>query len=458
MKKILVALVVAVALYVGVSYVLGGQVRDRYFSALEENGGGVATLSNQSYERGLFTSRALTMVELRVPGGADDSAEPVGPSRFAVRHVFHHGPFPDPFESLDPMIAFVDSSVEPAEDGGELGDLFREFPELANTTSTVRVGMDGGVQGELLIPAFERNSAQGRFVWGGLTARASQDQTTGGLRGDYAAAGITAETPKGTLVMEGLVGRFDVVEALPLVYVGSVAGSLAALRAKDADDEALLLNDMRFTSDSEMAGNMIHYRQRIDIERVEAGGVICGPVVCDMEARNLDASALSELQAGIREIYKPGLDADAVSSRVEGLYVRFFERLLAGSPQFAVHGLKVPTSMGGMEATMDVRLDAPGAISAANILLLLRSIDAAAELSVDESLLVGLARLDLENKGVGDSGESADLDILARGVVDKQLAALLARNLVVREGDVLKTSAVLRQGRLQINGQETPLF
>ena len=456
MKKIAVLVLLAAFAYVGAAYMFGGQIRDRYFSTLEEGGGGVVTLSNQSYERGLFTSHALTLVELRVPGDAADQTEPVRPSRFAVRHVFHHGPFPAPREGLAPMIALVDSSVEPAGDGGELGELLVQFPELADTTSTVRVGLDGVVQGELLVPAFERNGAQGRFVWGGLTVRASQDPATGALRGDYAAAGLTAETPEGTVVMEGLAGRFDVVEALPLVYVGSVQGSLSALRVQDAAVEAVLMDDMRFTSDSEMAGNMIHYRQRIDIERVEAGGVVCGPVVCDMETRNLDASALSEFQAGIREIYEPGLDADAVSSRVQGLYVRFFEKLLAGSPQFAVHGLKVPTSMGGMEATMDVRLDAPGGISVTNILLLLRNIDAVAELRVDESLLVGLARLDLEGKG--GSGEGADLDALARSMVAGQLEPLLARNLVVREGDLLKTSAVLRQGRLTVNGQETPLF
>jgi uncharacterized protein YdgA (DUF945 family) len=180
-------------------------------------------------------------------------------------------------------------------------------------------------------------------------------------------------------------------------------------------------------------------------------------VLCDVETRNLDAAALSELQTGIRGLYEPGLDADEVSRRVEELYVRFFGKVLAGSPHVTVHALRVPTTMGGMEATLDLRLDAPEGISLANILLLLGSLDVAAEFRVDESLLVGLARLDLEGKGA-ISGQDADLDDRARRVVAGQIDPLIARNLLVRDGGVLKTNAVLRQGRLMVNGQETPLF
>jgi uncharacterized protein YdgA (DUF945 family) len=457
MKKILVVLMLAAGLYVGVSYVLGGQVRERYFRALEENAGGMVALSNQSYERGLFTSRATTLVELRVPGEPGGGAGQARSSRFAVNHDFRHGPFPAPGRSLEPVIALVDSRVEPVADGSDVDELFREFPELAGTTSTVRVGLDGAVQGDLLVPAFERSAAGERVQWGGLTVTASQDPATGALRGEYAAAGVTAETAAGTLVLEGLSGSFDVVEALPMVFVGRVEGALASLSARDAGTSPVILTGTTFTSDSEMQGDLVHYRQKIGIERIEAEGLVGGPVLCDVETRNLDAAALSELQTGIRGLYEPGLDADEVSRRVEELYVRFFGKVLAGSPHVTVHALRVPTTMGGMEATLDLRLDAPEGISLANILLLLGSLDVAAEFRVDESLLVGLARLDLEGKGA-ISGQDADLDDRARRVVAGQIDPLIARNLLVRDGGVLKTNAVLRQGRLMVNGQETPLF
>jgi len=453
MKKFAVLLLLAAAAYAGTAYVFGGQIRDRYFSALEENGGGMVALSNQSYERGLFSSRALTIVELRVPGEPGDGAQ-VRTPRFAVRHIFRHGPFPDPAAGFRPVIARVDSTVEPAADGGEFSEVFREVPALTRTNSSVRVGLDGTVAGDLLVPAVEIRGDKGRFSWSGLTATASQDPSTGALRGEYSAGGLLVETPDGTLTLEGFTGSFDVAETMPLIYLGHVEGGLTALNARGFDGDPVSVTGMSFSSDSGMVGNMIHYRQKLGIERVEAGGLVCGPVACDMEAGNVDASALSEFQAGIRELYRPGMDAAALTQKTEALYVRFFDRLLAGSPEFRVHALKVPTSIGDMDASLDVRIDAAGGASSANVLQLLRGLDAAAELRMDESLLVGLARMDLEAKGAS----SGDLDSLARRIVAGQIGPLVARNLVVREEGAFRTSAVLRRGRLQVNGRETPLF
>jgi len=455
MKKIMVLVVLAAVVYVGASYVLGGQVRDRYFSELEARGGGVVALSNQSYERGVFSSGAVTLVEVTEPGGPD--GEPARTSRIAVRHVFHHGPFPASGAGATPMLALVDSTVEPVAQGGPLGEIFTQVPELSRTTSTVSIGFDGGVEGELLVPAFEVRRDGESFSWRGLTVKAVQDPGTGALRGEYAAPGLTGTFAEGMLAMEGFSGRFDVVEALPLVFVGKVEGSLETLNATSAGEGPVTLGGLRFISDSGIEGNMIRYRQTISVERGTAGGIDWGPAVCDMETVNVDAAALSEFQTEFRKLYGSAQDADG--ERTAELYTRLFEKLLAGTPEFRVHSLKVPTSMGDMESTLHVRLDPPGEAVSANLLTLLRRIDATAEMAVDESLLVGLVRSSLEGTAAGGgSADGAGLDALARQTVDAELDPLLARNLIMRDGGKIRTRAVLKQGLLKVNGQETPLF
>jgi uncharacterized protein YdgA (DUF945 family) len=67
-KKFLAVLIILAGAYVGAAYMFGGQVRERYFSTLQEyQRYGIVSLSNHAYERGLLSSTAQTLVEISVP-------------------------------------------------------------------------------------------------------------------------------------------------------------------------------------------------------------------------------------------------------------------------------------------------------------------------------------------------------------------------------------------------------
>ena len=53
---------------------------------------------------------------------------------------------------------------------------------------------------------------------------------------------------------------------------------------------------------------------------------------------------------------------------------------------------------------------------------------------------------------------SDELEILAQLRYNEQIEPLVARNLVVRDGDVVKAEAVFANGSLAVNGQSVPLF
>ncbi len=95
MKKILavvigLVLVGAIALG-GTSYYFGIQAEQEYRALLQQGSQlGMIKLTNESYQRGVFSSTARTAGEIRDPASTDkNAAEPV---RFTLEHDIQHGP------------------------------------------------------------------------------------------------------------------------------------------------------------------------------------------------------------------------------------------------------------------------------------------------------------------------------------------------------------------------------
>ena len=459
MKRLFLGfLVFAAGLYFGAVFMVGGQVRDRYFAELQ-NGGryGFLSFSNLEYERGLFSSSARTLVSATLPEGG---AEGEGNATFTVRHVFHHGPLPAPFggHGFKPSLALVESRAEARAVDGQPAGLFAQIPELADTTAIMRIGFDGAVDGDLAVPAFDRTADGERLASGGLQGRFQYDQTTGAVRGELSAPRVTMESGEGRVELEGFATRFDLVEILPLLFVGKFDAGLATARLGRPGADEVLVSNLRVASDSNGDGAFVHSRQTLEIEAIVADGATHGPMTCDLEVRNLDARALSDFQLRLRELSTTSRDADEFAVRALDVYSRLFTALAAGSPELRVSRLRLATSMGDVAGSLSVKLDAPGEAAAGNPLLLLRHLDASAELAVAESVVTGLLRMDIE-AGQADGAMGPDeVEALVRQRFAGEIEPLLGRNLLVRDGSDLKTQAVFSKGGLTVNGQMMSLF
>lgn len=459
MKRLFLGvLVFAAGLYFGAVFMVGGQVRDRYFAELQ-NGGryGFLSFSNLEYERGLFSSSARTLVTATQTEGGEGGD---GNSTFTVRHVIHHGPLPAPFggHGLKPSLALVESRVEARARDGQSGGLFAQFPELGDATAILRIGFDGAVDGDLAVPALDRTADGERLAWGGLQGRFRYDQATGAVRGELSTPTVTLESAEGRVELEGFTTRFDLVEILPLLFVGKVDAGLATARLGRPGDDEVLVSNLRLASDSGGDGAFVHSRQTLEIEAIVADGATHGPMTCDLEIRNLDARALSDFQLRLREISTTSRDADEFAARTLEVYARLFTQLAAGSPELRVSRLRLATSMGDVAGSLSVKLDAPSEAAAGNPLLLLRHLDASAELAVAESVVTGLLRMDVEAGQADGAMAAEEVEALVHQRFAGEVEPLLGRNLLVRDGSDLKTRAVFSKGSLTVNGQEMPLF
>lgn len=458
MKKFLSFLIVlALGAYAGAAYMFGGQAREQYFSAVKEyERYGFLSLSNQRYERGFFTSTAQTLVELKVPGTLTDSNDDEI-LRFVVGHVLHHGPLTGEGGNFfsKPGIMRITSTVEPLTAEGVGQTLFTRLPELAQTTSEVRVGFGGEVSGDVLIPAIDRDMDGEHVTWGGLALKGEYLPMTRALRGELAMPGLALKTTDGNMELEALSSNFDMIEALPFVYTGQATVGVSAMNITPAEGDAITVRDLRISSNSSCDGALYHCSQVVGLESVDVGGTAYGPASCELTGRNIDAAALSEFQAGLRQLYHTMADTESEMffDRVGELYAAFFAKMLTGTPELNMPHLRVATPMGDFTGAFSLKLLAPGAEAALNPLMLLQHLEAAAQMAVHEELLKGLLRIALENEQI-----EGDLDTLVQQRYAEQIEPLLARNLIVREDGIIKAQAMFVSGKLTVNGQDMPIF
>ncbi len=459
MKKILVLLLVfAAGAYSGAAHMLGGQAKEQYLILLKEQGG-LVSLTNQSYDRGFFRSTARTLVEIPLSGTASaDTPDAERVLRFSVLHKLRHGPLPDLFVgfSLKPALAVMESSVE-GESSAESAELFREIPELTQASSTVRIGVSGEIEGRLTVPAFMKSEGGERLAWEGLTVNLVHAPLAGTYRGDFGLPGMTLETARGRFGLREFSGTFDLVEALPMLFVGQMRSDVAAMNMTQPDAQPLLISGLRFASDSSCDGVTAGFVQKLDIASVRYGDNAFGPLSCDIEARHLDALALSEFQTRLRLLAgAPEADLETVSAQVGELYLTLFAKLLAGRPELRISRLRLGTPRGDLTGSLRVRSDAPEGLMAANPLLMLPYVEAEAEVSAHEELLAGLVALDIRAKDSTVTEETAEG--LARQRVQEEIGSLVSRGLLERDGGNIVGRAALKNGSLTVNGQETPLF
>ena len=456
MKKFLAVLIILAGAYVGAAYIFGGQVRERYFSVLEEyQRYGIVSLSNHAYERGLLSSTAQTLVEISVPG---DQTDPGEVSRFVVRHVLQHGPLigtgGDFFRNFG--LARVQSTIEPWVVDGSPESLFTQYPELAQATSDFNVGFDGRLEGNVLIPAMDRSMNAEQVIWQGLTLRAQVDPVSRSMRGELNMPGLVVKTGEGSIKFEAVSSNFDLSEVMPLVYAGNINAGIATMDITPSDGDAIHVSQLTLSSDSSCENALYQYSQTIGVESVTVGESAYGPAFCELAGKNIDAQALSQFQSELQTLYRTMSDTeDLFYDRVGELYGSLFTKVLAGTPELHMPRLQVVTPMGEMTGAFSVKLTSPVQGAALNPLLLLQHLEAGAQVAVHEELLKGLLRISL-----GQDGEQAsdDLEILVQLRYNEQIEPLLAQNLIVRDGDVIRADAVYANGSLAVNGQAVPLF
>lgn len=486
MKKIVILIVVCILCAGGwavATFVAGRQTEAHYHTLLQQNGQwGPVSLSSQGYRRGFLCSRAETLLEVSVPVAAADSETPsIETLQLVFEHTLHHGPLPFTGPAaFSPLMAWVETRLVriPTDEDG-FARLLQDVPELREAVAYARIGLSGETDSHLVIPAFDKQTERLQISWGGLTTDVRYAPGDKTLDGRIDMPSMALRFDDGGLSWDGLTGQFDLVEALPLLYVGSSRMMFGAMQVdfpeeQDGRGRFVRIQPVEAVSESRIQDGLVSYDQVMTFNGLTVDDESFGPLVIDVETRNLDGQTLSAFQGEVLAVYREidAFDPDQVTARLLPLYVGLLSDLLAGNPELNIRRLHVTTPMGAADGTLRVACRGIQGLdpdNPATLLAAVQRIDAAADLVADEDLVRTLlassmkSSLQQELKAaqavVPDLEYSeAEIDQMVRQQLDEQLGMLVAQNFVEREAGRLKTRASFRNGLLTVNGQELPFL
>ena len=500
MKKsgILLAVILFLAIvWGGITYVVGNKAEIYYHSLLNDASQfGFVTFTNISYERGFLQSRAQTRMQINFPdviipeeGEAEGEAAAELTERtvqLVFEHTLHHGPLP--YSSgpagrygFGPAIALVETTLtEFSPDQDVLENLLEEIPALQNSIEISRIRLDGTMDSLLEIPSFEYTLEDGKISSGGLKAETVYSLATGAMSGSYEMQSLAFVMPEGgSMACQGFSGEFDLERVLPMLYIGlskAVVGDMEMnLPSTESGElETVKLEQMELTSNSRFDGKLVHFEQNTTFGGLSITGKKYGPLLIDVEMKNLDAEALSEYQQNVLDLYKDSssLDPDAIAGTLLPMYVELLGKLVAGDPELNIRNFSLVTPEGNAEGNFVIKLVGIDDINLDDPIMMLQyiqNIDATANLLFDETLVRAIAlaqsrsSLNSQVAAARESGQELafseeQLEEMVLQQYDQQLEMLLVENYIVREGEKLKSSMTFKQGKLTVNGRALPFF
>ena len=468
MKKWLVGgvLLVVVVLFVVLPFLVGMALERGYPVMLERaqaQAEGRYSLEG-GFTRGLFRSKSETVVRFSLPGEPDSS--------LLLRQSWLHGPFaaPEWFEGrfpFPPVIALVRNDVEPEAapaSGGPLAEVL------------LRVNLDGGLELEADLPAFE---------WAGRGLRSEgarvQGSFQGGIRGGRGEVAL-AETElrfgashmdiaPTTVFFHGVAneagsrvdGTFE-LGALRVVRASGFEvgllpsfGTFEASRAPNELDSSALdteVGEIEVTRGSSSppivanggrlglrartsAGRVVRMDLSFSLDSLESGEAVYGPGLVRLQLRGVDLLAVSRLRGALAELQASSASDPAARSEAETrLLHEWIPVLMASSPELELERLELEGPDGKLEARGRLKVDGGDSAVFEDETTAMQAIQARGQLLVPMPLL------------------HAWLDDFLAGVVEAEAGALPAEELVgmtefLREMTVAR---LLGEGMLRPSG------
>jgi uncharacterized protein YdgA (DUF945 family) len=253
--------------------------------------------------------------------------------------------------------------------------------------------------------------------------------------------------------MKDFEGDFNSHPGIKGIDVGSAALSIGSIEGSEKDKSPFNLTSLRIKAESGVSGETtIGGSLRLSFDKLNVGGMAFGPFAMEFETRKLDAEVLSRFHKLAEDLRKRAGSAEqkeAAEREMEKTAEGVLLDLLAKSPEFEIKQLKLSTDKGDLSGRAKLGFDGPMANLAKNVLFLLASIDASAELTVSEPLGYFVAENLLRDAGQDPGSTKMNADAVVMGLV--------AAKYITSEGGSLKSSAAYKHGALTINGRKLDL-
>jgi len=458
MKKTLIIslsiCLVLVAAYGAAVYWIGEQALKQHDQLIAQiNHSNYLEASPVNYERGLFRSTARTTLTLT-------RFEKEGSIRFNIISSIYHGPFvfinnPHFKGGFRPVIAVIRTKLAPGDCSDAWKKTLENIPELESSQVLTVLFIDGGAETYIDIPSFQKefSGVKGekfKLQWDGFTGKSKFDLRLDEITGSFNSPSLEISGKDQLLRLKNMQFDFDSHSGPRGISVGSAAFSIGGIEGREGDDSSFNLSSVGLKAESGVSGETIGCSFWLRFEKFNAGGLEVGPFAMEFEARKLDVEVLSRFQKLAPEFREKAREnSKDAEQEMEKLAVGIILDLLAKSPEFEIKQLKLKTDKGDLSGRAKLGFADPVGNPSPNVIVLLRNVDAIAELTVSEPLLLFVAENVVRNASQDPKSAKMGADAIIMG--------LMAAKYITLDGGSFKSNASYKHGVLAVNGRKLDL-
>ncbi|PHV13432.1 YdgA family protein [Chitinimonas sp. BJB300] len=429
-------------------------------------------VKSRDYQRGIFSSYERTTVALS-PNLLKPyqllQLQELGDVKLELTYTqtIKHGPLPLLSKgSPTPLKAAVTTQIDFNPDTQTLLKKIFGDQQALQIENQIAFNDDGVVRIKIPNFTYEETLAKVKSVWQGLDA-------TIAYGGDFNKVDITALAPglhfeagtKGTLDVKDFRFEAHNTRGKAGLMLGDGKLTLASATFKRADEAPELdiaLEKFSYLVNTNEAGDFLDSSGDINLQALTLNGKHYGPAVLSVAANHLHAPTLAKLSKTIGDIQRKVADPTDQAAKIFSILRKEGLPLLRNDPALLVKKLSIKLPEGevflkanlALKGFQDADLDAP--------IKLLERLQASADLKVPKQVIEtyvlwqarGMIAVDTEE---GEHPDTADLDNLARNLMESQIRKLTAQNLIKADGDTLSTNAQWNSGQLNVNGSAIPL-
>lgn len=483
MKKlfggIIAILVLAAAGVTGAAYWSGLQAERWYERALAEGSKGNIKLSTVRYQRGLFSSQAVTRVDIARPPEGSDPNSP-DPS-FSIRQDIYHGPLPLAGQGVPgiPMEwagAVVRATLDP-DSSAWTRELAKWYGNQEPVIALSKIAFDGASDTQITMPPLTLNDVekvqslqfsglQGQFQVAANSTAVQGYLTVDSLEavGKAEAVGETEGQPAtggGHVKLSGLTMTANQRRGAFGLLFGESSFKIGELRAQDQTSGApfvmtnlSMIGSLNQQNPQQVAGEVLIKAGQITVDQQSGTGSL------RLALRNLDGSTVEQLQQWQQKNSSNPDDPQALNE-----LLNLVKALLRGKPELVLD-TQANMTQGDWQGQLTLNFQDFGDMSIlqgpTGLLAALEKgqADVTASKTLVETMLIDAIREELLAQAEEqDQPVSEDaVQNMAMLQASQQLQELTSAGFIRLEGDHYKMTARFEGGKLLVNDQEIPLM
>jgi hypothetical protein len=425
----------------GAGWMIGARAEEGYRAGLAEFNGHVmwGELENVSYKRGLFRSKAQTV--LRV-----EDAE------FAFEHSIYHSPrlrvrIETRFAPSEELLAFI---VE------------QSLAELLENPIVTEIHYTGRSSTTYLLPPFDREltetgGEQVTIQCGGLelTVHLSADLKDFGVLFNFPFMRVAGNG--GLLELRAISSEFDTrqEQGLPLGRTRMDMEIFSFELDQEPRYISFNLQGLKMMSHSDIADEFYGGVMRLDARQLILGGQSFGPLEFELTLENLAVSPLQRLQAGLESFKSQNGDFEEAQLQMLLTMGEIIPELLGYRPRLVLKTIGMRGEGGDLRGEGLATFE--GDLLFLDPQLLLGGLVATFDLDLSRSLLSSLILSGQYLQAERRPGSDEELDGLITHAADMVIEELKGRNILVEDGARLKLRFHLDKMQPTLNGEPLSL-